>query len=190
MRKLVYYIGMTIDGFIAGPENETDFFPVSPDVVEFIVRDYPDTLPTHIRQQLGADAPNQHFDVCIMGRATYDPALAVGVTSPYAHLRQYVVSQSIETSPDPAITLLTGNGLLDTVRALKAEDGADIYLVGGGHLAGALLPEIDSLVIKLYPVVAGAGIPLFTAEFSPTAFTLRENRTLPSGTLVLHYDKQ
>jgi dihydrofolate reductase len=74
------------------------------------------------------------------------------------------------------------------VRKLKAEPGRDILLVGGGRLAGALLGEVDELVVKLYPVVAGAGVPLFAAPFTPTALTLTATRVLERGTVVLTYD--
>ncbi|MGH4019385.1 MAG: dihydrofolate reductase family protein [Pseudonocardiaceae bacterium] len=76
------------------------------------------------------------------------------------------------------------------IRKLKAEDGKGIWLIGGSHLAGTLLPEIDELVIKLYPVVAGTGVPLFTTEFSPTPFRLTGTRTLDSGTVILTYARQ
>ena len=79
---------------------------------------------------------------------------------------------------------------LAAVRTLKAGEGKGIYLIGGSRLAGTLLPEIDELVIKLYPVVAGTGVPLFTAEFSPTLFTLVGSRVLDGGTVVLTYAKQ
>jgi dihydrofolate reductase len=62
-----------------------------------------------------------------------------------------------------------------------------ICLMGGAQLAGTLLPEIDELVIKVYPVVVGAGIPLFTTAFSPTRFAHTGSRTLDSGTVVLTY---
>jgi dihydrofolate reductase len=187
MRKLVYYVGMTIDGFIAGPDGSVDFFPVTPDVIDFITTDYPDALPTHVREQLGVDVPNPNFDVGVQGRTTFQPALDIGVTSPYAHLRQYVVSTTYE-SPDPAVEVISTD-VVERIRELKAEDGRDIYLMGGARLAGALLGEIDSLVLKVYPVVAGAGIPLFTADFSPTSFRLTGTRTLESGTVVLSYER-
>ncbi|MFG3013690.1 hypothetical protein ACGFZB_25230 [Streptomyces cinerochromogenes] len=41
--------------------------------------------------------------------------------------------------------------------------GLDIWLCGGGRLAGTLWPEIDELLIKTYPVVAGTGIPVWPA---------------------------
>ncbi len=189
MRKLVYYIGMTIDGRIAAPDGSADFFPVTQDVIDFIVEDYPDTLPTHLREQLGVHGPNRNFDVGVQGRVTYEPALEIGVTSPYAHLRQYVVSESMKETLDPAVEIVSTD-VVGRIRRLKAEDGKDVYLTGGARLAGTLLPEIDKLVIKLYPVVAGAGIPLFTTDFSPTHFELTGTRTLENGTVILTYDKK
>jgi dihydrofolate reductase len=187
LRKLVYYVGATIDGFIAAPDGSFDFFPLTPDVIDFITGDYPDTLPTHVREQLGVDVPNPNFDVGVQGRATYQPALDIGVTSPHAHLRQYVVSTTYE-STDPAVEVISTD-VVGKIQELKAEDGRDIYLMGGSRLAGSLLAEIDSLVIKVYPLVAGAGIPLFTADFSPTHFHLVGTRALEGGTVVLSYDR-
>lgn len=45
------------------------------------------------------------------------------------------------------------------------------------------------MVIKQYPVVAGSGIPLFRAEFSPRAFELTGSRVFDNGTIVLTYTK-
>jgi dihydrofolate reductase len=187
VRKLVYYVGTTIDGFIAAPDGSFDFFPVTQDVIDFITGDYPDALPTHVREQLGVDVPNPNFDVGVQGRATYQPALDIGVTSPYAHLRQYVVSTTYE-SHDPAVEIISSD-VVGRIRELKAEDGKDIYLMGGSRLAGSLLGEIDALVLKVYPLVAGAGIPLFTTDFNPTSFTLTGTRTLENGTVVLSYER-
>ena len=99
------------------------------------------------------------------------------------------MSRTLPHSPDPAVEIISGDPLA-TIRKLKAEDGKGIYLIGGSCLAGTLLPEINGLVIKLYPVVAGTGIPLFTSEFSPTRFTLTGTRTLDSGTVILTYARQ
>ncbi|WP_308798952.1 dihydrofolate reductase family protein [Agromyces silvae] len=189
MRTLTYYISLSIDGFIAGPDDEVDFYPGSDDYRAWMAGDYGDAVPTHGREQLGiADAPLTRFDTIIMGRRTYDPALQLGVTSPYAHLRQYVVSRSLEQL-DPAVTMVTG-APLDTVRALKAEDSPlGIYLAGGGRLAGQLIDEIDELVIKRYPVVAGAGLSAFGPEFSPRRFALDAVRTFDGGNVVEWYSR-
>ena len=95
MRRLTYLIGVTVDGFIAGPGDEIDFFPTPEPYLAHLAAEYPETMPTHVRAALGiADAPNRRWDTVIMGRGTFEPALALGITSPYAHLRQLVVSST------------------------------------------------------------------------------------------------
>ncbi|GAA0905157.1 dihydrofolate reductase family protein [Virgisporangium aurantiacum] len=183
MRKLVYYVASSIDGFIAGPAGEIDFYPFEPDLAEFIRTRYPETLPTHVRPLVGIadDAPNLVFDTLVMGRATLDPALKLGITNPYAHLTEYVFSRTLDgaQSGDP----------VEFVRKLKQEDGLDIWLCGGGDLAGQLLDEVDELVIKLSPVIAGGGVPLVRRDFNPTRFTLTSATPLESGVVVLTYTR-
>ncbi|MEU7559791.1 dihydrofolate reductase family protein [Streptomyces eurythermus] len=188
MRKLVYYVAVTLDGRIAGPGGEYDFFPAGDEQQAAAYSGwtntlYPETVPTAHRAAVGlGDAPNRHFDTVVMGLGAYRPALDAGITSPYAHLRQYVVSSTLAPDVDPAVTVVPGDPL-GLVRALKREEGTglDIWLCGGGKLAGALLPEIDELVIKNYPVVAGAGIPAFDGAFDPTVFEVAERTAFPNG---------
>ncbi|MFE1453157.1 dihydrofolate reductase family protein [Streptomyces olivaceoviridis] len=191
MRKLTYFVAGTIDGFIAGPDGDYDFFSpyLTEDYLPHLTVDFPETLPTPARAALGvADAPNTHFDTVVMGRGTYEPGLATGLTSPYAHLRQIVVSRSLGVSPDASVEVTTEDPVA-LVRRLKQEEGLGIWLCGGGDLAGQLLPEIDELIVKQYPVVAGSGIPLFRAEFSPRAFKLTGSRVFDNGTIALTYTK-
>lgn len=184
MRKLVYYVGVSLDGYIAGPNAEFDFYPVSDQMAAWINTRYPETLPTHIRKLVGLDgAPNKVFDTLVMGRGTYEPALDVPTTSPYSHLRQYVVSSTL-TIDDPTVQMETGDPI-ELVRRLKAEDtGMDIYLCGGGRLAASLLPEIDEIILKSYPVVAGTGIPMFSGQFRPTLFTPTQRESFDNGAQV------
>ncbi|MFG3620747.1 dihydrofolate reductase family protein [Nocardia sp. NPDC047654] len=185
MRKLVYFVGLSLDGYIAGPNGEIDFLPVGDEMWEWLRAEYPETLPTHVRPHIGlpVDAPNQKFDTLVMGRGTYDPALAIDVTSPYAHLKQYVVSSTLGRIDDPAVELVEHDPV-GLVRELKRQDGKDIWLAGGGLLAAALLEEIDELVIKSYPVVAGAGVPGFAGEFRPTLFRPTERKAIGDGVQV------
>ncbi|MFF8996800.1 dihydrofolate reductase family protein [Streptomyces achromogenes] len=188
MRKLVYYVAVTLDGRIAGPGGEYDFFPLGDErqaaaYSAWTGAAYPETVPTAHRAALGLDdAPNRNFDTVVMGLGAYRPGYDAGFTSPYAHLRQYVVSSTLAPDVDPAVTVVPGDPL-GLVRALKREEGTglDIWLCGGGRLAGALLPEIDELVIKNYPVVAGAGIPAFDGPFDPTVFAVAERTAFPNG---------
>ncbi|MFF2141908.1 dihydrofolate reductase family protein [Kitasatospora sp. NPDC058190] len=119
-------------------------------------------------------------------RVVGDAGLAVGLTSPYAHLRQIVISRTPESSPDPAVEITTGDPL-SVVRRLEQEDGLGIRLCGGTDLAGQPLPEIDELIIEQYPVVVGSGIPLFRAGFEPRAFTLTDRWIFERGNVILTY---
>ncbi|MFF4524002.1 dihydrofolate reductase family protein [Streptomyces bluensis] len=193
MRKLVYYVAVSLDGRIAGPGGEYDFYPAGDEqqgaaYTAWTAALYPETVPTAHRAAAGlTDAPGRHFDTIVMGLGAYRPALDHGITSPYAHLRQYVVSSTLKPDIDPAVTVVPGDPLA-LVRDLKREQGTGlgIWLCGGGKLAGALLPEIDELVIKSYPVVAGAGIPAFDGAFDPTVFDVAERTAFPNGVTLTH----
>ncbi|MFE3198953.1 dihydrofolate reductase family protein [Embleya sp. NPDC059237] len=194
MRKLVYYIAVTIDGYIAGPDGEVDFYPQGDEeqaaaYAEWVNARYPETVPTLIRAAHGlADTPNRRFDTVLMGLGTYGPGLRAGFPSPYAHLRQYVVSSTLTSTPDPAVTVVDDDPLA-VVRDLKQQDGLDIWLCGGGLLAGTLLPEIDELIIKSYPVVAGSGIPAFNGKFTPTSFTSTTRTTFPNDVTITTFTR-
>ncbi|GIF67594.1 deaminase [Asanoa ishikariensis] len=190
MRKLTYYVAASIDGFIADPDGRFDFFPIEPDVMALMYAERPETVPTPFRSAVGlaADEPNRSYDTVLMGRHSYTPGLEAGMTSPYDHLRQYVFSRTL-TAKDPAVEIVSGDAL-ETVRALKAEPGGlGVWLCGGGQLASQLLPEIDELVIKQYPLVLGAGIPLFADAVAPTTFALESARPFESGAVVLTYTR-
>lgn len=80
-----------LDGRIAGPGGEFDFFPQGNEqqaaaYSTWMNTLHPETLPTTHRTALGvADAPDRRFDTVVMGLGTYRPALDNGITSPYAH---------------------------------------------------------------------------------------------------------
>lgn len=198
LRKLVYYIGISLDGRIAGPSGEFDFFPQGDErqaaaYSTWVNALYPETIPTAYREAVGvADAPNRRFDTVVMGLGTYRPALDNGITSPYGHLRQYVVSSTLAPDTDPAVTVVPGDPL-GLVRELKSEEaaaGLDIWLCGGGRLAGALVSEIDELLIKTYPVIAGTGVAVVDGSFDPTVFDVAERTAFPNGVTLTHLTRR
>ncbi|WP_371496167.1 dihydrofolate reductase family protein [Kitasatospora sp. NBC_00374] len=195
MRKLVYFIASSLDGFIAGPDGADPtgpdgFWPITESYVQHLVTEYPETLPAPARAALGVTAEGTHFDTVLEGRRTYEIGLKVGLANAYPHLRHLVFSRTLAESPDPGVELVAGDPV-ETVRELKQQDGKDIWLVGGGELAAALFGEIDRLVVKLSPLTIGNGIPLFSrgAAFDPTGWHLSEHTVLENGPLFLTYDR-
>lgn len=193
MRKLTYYIACSIDGFIGDPSGDASSMYAFADeeFFAFVTADYPETLPTHVRRGLGIDdLPNKRFDTIIQGRASYDVALKEGITSPYAHLREYVASRTLAQSPDPHVEIIADD-LVGRVRELKAEEGGlGICLCGGSRIAGELVEEIDELVIKTYPQVYGSGLPMFGSGFAVTDFRLEDLRTFGNGAFVRTYSRK
>lgn len=187
MAKLVYYIAATIDGYIAGPGGEFDFFPLEPDMMVALNEQFPETVPTHFRKQAGVDGvPNRRFGTVVMGRATYQVGLDEGVTSPYGALRQIVFSRTLPPSlPSDDEVAIVGSDPVAYVAGLKREADHDIWLCGGARLAGVLYDEIDELIIKRYPVTAGAGIPMISGSFTPARFTVADRQTFASGADIL-----
>ena len=185
MRKLIYYVAVSIDGYIADPTGGFDAFLVEGDHASVVFGEYADALPAHAHAALGIQPPKTRFDTVIMGWNTLTPALDIGIASPYPHLRQ-VVASCHPRDVDPSIVLT--DDPLATVRSLKREDGLDIWLCGGGELAGTLLSEIDRLILKRNPVVFGSGISLFgSAPYEPRAFALTETRSFESGVVIEEY---
>lgn len=185
MRKLIYYVAVSIDGYIADPTGGFDAFLVEGDHASVVFGEYADALPAHVHAALGIQPPKTRFDTVIMGWNTLTPALTIGITSPYSHLRQFVASAHAR-DVDPSI-ILTDDPLA-TVRSLKQEEGLDIWLCGGGKLAGTLLPEIDHLILKRNPVVFGSGISMYgNAPYEPRAFTLTETQSFESGVVLEKY---
>jgi dihydrofolate reductase len=190
MRKLTYLIASTLDGVITGPSNDNpDFFLFEGDHGEALRAEYPEVLPAHFREICGiADAPNKHFDTVLQGRGSWEIGVRDGHTNAYQHLRSIVFSRTITESPDPTVEFATDP--VARVRELKQEPGDGIWLCGGGRLAAALRPEIDELVIKLHPIVAGAGVGLFDGEFSPARYDLAHAEPFTSGVVHLTYRKR
>lgn len=170
MRRVIYHVATTVDGFIARADGAVDFFPME----GAHVADYFESLKA--------------YDAVLMGRGTYELGLKLGVKNPYPTMKSYVFSRRMKESPDPAVRLVA-EGAAEFVRALKQEAGRDIYLCGGGNLAAQLLTAglIDEIKLKLNPILLGAGVPLVAAIPRPIELRLTDTRRYDSGVLLLTY---
>lgn len=186
MRELVYYVAVSLDGYIAGPDGQFDGFPVEGDHMQAITETYADTLPTHVADALGIERTNPMFDTVLMGWNTYAVGLPLGVRSPYRHLRQIVFSRTRRAEADDVET--RGDDPVAVVRALKSEPGRSLWLCGGGALASTLAGEIDRLVLKRNPVLFGSGVPLFTpGPYAPERFEEVATTAFRSGVVISEY---
>lgn len=152
MKKVIYYVATSIDGFIATKEDEISGF----------VHD--EKFVSYYYEQL-----NQ-FNTVIMGKNTYEFGYQFGLKpgeKAYQHMDHYIFSKSIELPAESKVYKVTDEWT-NKVKELKKSSSSDIYLCGGSQFAGFLAKEhlIDQVWIKLNPFLMGAGKPLFQGEQS------------------------
>lgn len=183
MRELVYYVAVSLDGYIAAPDDTFDAFPMQGDHIDMILRDYTDTIPTLGLEMTGLTAPLTRFDTVLMGWNTYAVGAPHPPSGPYGHLRQYVFSRN--HSDVESGVVLTDEDPIALVRKLKQKDGSGIWLCGGGMLASALIEEIDRLILKVNPVLLGSGKKLFAErEYAAMRTTLVNSTPYESGVVI------
>jgi dihydrofolate reductase len=188
MRKLIYYVASTLDGFIAHEDGSFAGFPWDDEFGADLLASFPETFPAHLRPGQSSAADNRLFDTVLMGRRTYEVGLREGISNPYPTLKQYVFSRSITERPDPDVEIVNERAA-DVVDALKRQVGKAIWLCGGSDLTTTLFRAglVDELIIKLNPVVFGSGIPLLRQSVRPTRLALAESKIYRSGHMRLHY---
>lgn len=174
MRSICYDVAVSVNGFIAGPEEDISGFPQEGDHVQAYFKRL------------------ESYDAVIMGRRTYEFGYRFGLEPgrrAYPHMHHYIFSRSLEI-PDGAEVEVVRDGWIDTVRRLKSSDGGDIYLCGGGTFAGLLLSHglVDRLRLKVAPVILPGGVALFDQIAEAANPTLTEAVHHESGVAYLAYD--
>ena len=188
MRELIYYVATSLDGFIARDDGSLADFPWDQDFGAYLLDNYPETFPFHLRGDGYTKNDNRVFDTVLMGRKTYEVGLQVGVTCPYPTMDQYVFSRSMHEKPDRHVDVIR-DGALRKVGAMKQSAGRAIWLCGGAKLAATLLSGdlIDKLIVKINPIVFGTGIPLFLEPTQTPRLKLESHRAFDSGHVILQY---
>jgi dihydrofolate reductase len=150
MRKIVEYTLVSADGIVLD-----DPFPF---------RDYLDQAYLQDRLSLF-----QACDASLWGRTTYERfakrSTLESSPSPYRarldELPKYVASSTLRSATWGTSTILRGDALAE-VRALKAQGGGDLIILGHGRLSEAMMQNglIDELILTIHPVFVGQGKPL------------------------------
>ena len=120
MRKVVYGGAVSLDGFLAGPDDNVDWLHFSKDVRDVMAKSW------------------EGVDTVLMGRKTWLASLALDnggasqdVQGP-PKARTCVFSSTLKAIDRPGVELIPSDAVT-FVRDLKAQPGGNIILMGGGR---------------------------------------------------------
>ncbi|WP_338869278.1 dihydrofolate reductase family protein [Spirosoma sp. SC4-14] len=169
MGNVKLFIATSLDGYIAGPKGEIDWL--------FTEGEY------------GYTAFMETVDTTLMGNETYKLTKTFG-EFPYKGLRNYVFTRNTEHPPEPYVEFISGD-IAAFVESLKAQDGKDIFLIGGSHINAVLLEAglIDELQVFIHPIVLGNGIPMVQPTQTRHNWTFVASKSYENGLVELHYLK-
>jgi dihydrofolate reductase len=157
MRKIIYWVHASIDGFVDGPDGEFDWPVMGPELSA-----YSETL-------------DRRADTLLFGRPVWQMMVGfwpnaeamsddphVAAFAPFWRATPKIVFSRSYPGDEWTDRVIRGD-LHTEVTALKAQAGADLLLTGGANLAAALteLGLVDEYHIAVHPVVLGGGRKLF-----------------------------
>jgi dihydrofolate reductase len=183
MRRVTYSMGVSLDGYIVGPDGEFQWSVPDPEVFGFWLDDI------------------RGLGVHLLGRRLYETMLYwetaeqdqelddaerewAGLWKP---LPKVVFSNTLSQVQGAA--RLAQGGLREEVRRWRDEPGEGDIAIGGATLAAeaAELGLIDEYRAMVYPVLVGGGIPFFPRHERRVDLELVETRAFASGVVLLRH---
>jgi dihydrofolate reductase len=182
VRKLIYPMGVSLDGYIAGPKGEIDWNAPDEELHRF-----------HNEQTRACGAHllgRRLYEVMSYWDTVGDDAPLPEVELEFARIWRSQPKVIFSTTLDEVEgnATLVRDGALEEVAALKEQPGEDLS-VGGAGLASTLMPAglIDEYRLFVSGVVLGGGTPFFPPYGERIGLVLLETRTFASGVVYLRY---
>jgi dihydrofolate reductase len=183
MRSVTFSMGVSLDGYIVGPDGEFDWTVPDPDVFRFWIDE--------IRE----------VGVHLLGRRLYETMLYWETADQDASLDDAELEWAALWKALPKVVFSTtlsaveGNarlasgGLAEEIARLRAEPGEGDIAIGGATLAAEAAASglIDEYRAMVYPVLIGGGIPFFPERERRVDLELVETRTFSSRVVYLRY---
>jgi dihydrofolate reductase len=173
-RKVVLYISMSLDGYIASRDNSLEFLSM----VEKEGEDY------------GYNEFVKSVDTVIIGRKTYEKVIEMGYEYPHKDKDVYILTGTTRPSIG-TFNFYTGN-LSQLVRGLTSQSGKNIYCDGGSEIANELMKQnlVDEFIISVIPILLGEGIKLFKDGRPQQRLKLISAKQFDTGLTQLHYMRE
>ncbi len=185
MRKIISFMHISLDGFVAGPNGELNWAKVDEELFDYVGK----------RISGG--------DTALYGRVTYQmmesywPTAADKPTASkhdiehskwYSNVRKIVLSKTLDEAGLTNTEIISEN-LVDKINEIKQGEGEDILLFGSPTATHALIQQglIDGYWLFINPIILGQGIPLFVDVKDRTNLKLLNTRQFTSGVIEVNY---
>ncbi|MEW1639917.1 dihydrofolate reductase family protein [Streptomyces sp. NPDC093801] len=183
MRRVIYSMGMSLDGYIVGPDGTFGWTEPDEEVFRFVMEEERGVAFHLLGRRL-------YETMLYWETADRDPSLDAAMlewAALWKPLPKVVFSTTLETVEGRA-RLATG-GLAEEIGRLRAEPGDGDIAIGGATLAAeaAALGLIDEYRTRVHPVLVGGGIPFFPRRDRRVDLELVAARTFPSGVVHLRH---
>ena len=183
MRSVTYSMGVSLDGYIAGPDGDFGWTAPDEEVFRFVTDE--------IRE----------VGVHLLGRRLYETMLYWETADQDPSLDDSMLEWAALWNPLPKVVFsttlssvqgharLASGGLAEEIERLRAEPGEGEIAIGGATLAAeaAAVGLIDEYRVIVYPVLVGGGIPFFPRSERRVDLELVETRTFSSRFVYLRY---
>lgn len=175
-RKLILYISMSLDGFLATNDDDLSWLSI----VEKEGEDY------------GYVAFNETVDTYIVGSITYEKVLSMtGGTFPPANQHKCYVITRQNREDDNGVTFYN-KGIENLIHELKSNKGKNIFCDGGATVVKMLMDKnlIDEYRIAIIPIILGDGKRLFKGETPRINLEAIASKQYDSGLITVRYKKK
>jgi dihydrofolate reductase len=185
LRKLKLQVEMSIDGCIAGPNDEMDWLVLDDDKLNEYVNELTDTVGTIILGRKMTDVFISYWSDAMSKPDEPWNAFAKKMIE----IPKVVFTKTLSKSEWINTDVATGD-LKDEITKLKSQNGKDIIVYGGASFDSSLIKEklIDEFYLFINPFLMGTGKTIFKGLREIQKLTLIESIAFESGVVLLHYE--
>ncbi|MFD8291421.1 dihydrofolate reductase family protein [Streptomyces lavendulae] len=183
MRSVTYSMGVSLDGYIVGPDGGFNWTAPDEEVFRFVTDEI------------------RGVGVHLLGRRLYETMLYWETADQDPSLDDSMLQWAALWNPLPKVVFsrtlsavrgharLASGGLAEEIERLRAEPGTGNIAIGGATLAAeaAALGLIDEYRVRVHPVLVGGGIPFFPRQGRRVDLELVETHTFTSKIVHLRY---
>lgn len=171
MSQTILYIATSLDGFVAGKNDDVSWLMRYNDV------DY------------GFGEFFSHVGAIIQGRRTYDVEVQDGWENAHSVPTFVLTHRSPKRKPRRSDVVFTREDIAEVLKTAKRQTEKDIWIEGGASVAQQFLKRglLDQIVLSVAPTLVGAGIRLFDELDQPIDLMLVNTKQFDKGLIQLTY---